>query len=68
MLRITTIITRPPTEIMVRGMAKENSRKERRMFKEIIHLKFLMGKQSLCVPFVEILAMLKTSAELEKEQ
>jgi hypothetical protein len=53
---------------MVRGMAKENSTKERRMVKEIIHLQFLMGKQSLFVPFVEILAMLKTPTELKKEQ
>jgi hypothetical protein len=27
-----------------------------------------MGKKSLCVPFVEILVMLKTFAELKKEQ
>jgi hypothetical protein len=49
---------------MVRGMAKENSRKEIRMVKGIIHLQFLMGKHSLFVPVVEILAMLKTPVEL----
>jgi hypothetical protein len=53
---------------MERGMARENSRKERRMVKEIIHLQFLMGKQSLFVPFVEILDTLKTPEELKKEQ
>jgi hypothetical protein len=57
---ITT--TMPPLKKMKRGMAKENSRKERRI------LQFLMGKQSLFVPFVEILDMLKTPAELKKEQ
>jgi hypothetical protein len=67
-LRITPIITIPPLKRMARGMAKENSRKERRMVKEIIHLQFLMGKQILFVPFVEILVMLKTPAELEKWQ
>jgi hypothetical protein len=35
---------------------------------EIMHLRFLMGKQGLCVPFVEILVMLKTPVELKKEQ
>jgi hypothetical protein len=68
-LRISPIITTiPPLKIMERGMAKENSRKEIRMVKEIMHLRFLMGKQSLFVPFVEILVMLKTPAELKKEQ
>jgi hypothetical protein len=57
-----------PSKKMARGMARENSRKERRMVREIMHLQFLMGKQSLFVPFVEILAMLKTPAELKKEQ
>jgi hypothetical protein len=42
--------------------------KERRMVKEIIHLQFLKGKHNLFVPFVEILAMFTTHAELEKEQ
>jgi hypothetical protein len=49
---------------MDRGMAKENSRKERRMVKEIMHLRLLMGKQSLFVIFLEILVMLKTPAEI----
>jgi hypothetical protein len=53
---------------MERGMAKENSRKEKRMVQEIMHLWFLMGNESLFVPFVEILDMLKTPAEPEKEQ
>jgi hypothetical protein len=53
---------------MERGIAKENSRMERIMVKDIMHLLFLMGKQSLFVPFVEILVMLKTPAELKKEQ
>jgi hypothetical protein len=38
------------------------------MVKENIHLQFLMGKQSLFDPSVEILVMLKTPAELKKEQ
>jgi hypothetical protein len=68
-LRITPIVTIPPCKIMVSGMlSKKNSRKERRMVKEIIHLQFSMGKQSLFVLFVEILAMLKSPAELKKEQ
>jgi hypothetical protein len=49
-------------------MVKENSRKERRMVKEILHLQLLMGKQSPFVHFVEILDMLKTPAEPKKEQ
>jgi hypothetical protein len=53
---------------MERGMVRENLIKERRMVQEITHLRFLMGKQSLIVPFVEILDMLKTPAELKKEQ
>jgi hypothetical protein len=57
-----------PSKKMERGMAKENSRKERRMVKEIMHLRFLMGKQSLFVSFVEILGMLKKPAELKKKQ
>jgi hypothetical protein len=55
-----------PSKRMERGMAKENLRKETRMVKEIMHLRFLMGKQSLFVPFVEILVMLKKPAELKK--
>jgi hypothetical protein len=47
-------------------MAKENSRKKRRMVKEIMHLRFLMGKQSPFIPSVVILDMLKTPAELKK--
>jgi hypothetical protein len=66
-LRITPITTTiPPLKKVEKGMAKENSRKERRTVKEITHLRFLMGKQSLFVPFVEILDMLKTPAELKK--
>jgi hypothetical protein len=57
-----------PSQKNGKGNGNENSRKERRMVKEIIHLQLLMGKQSLFVPFVEILAMLKTPAELENEQ
>jgi hypothetical protein len=34
-----------------KGMVKENSRKERKMFKEIIHLQFFMDKQSLFFSF-----------------
>jgi hypothetical protein len=45
-LRVIPIITIPPLKIMVRGMAKENSRKKRRIVKEIIHLQFVMGKQT----------------------
>jgi hypothetical protein len=58
----------PPSQKVERGMAKENSRKERRMVKDIMHLKLLMDKQSLFVPFVEILDMLKTPTEPRKEQ
>jgi hypothetical protein len=46
-LRVTQIITIRPLKRMVRVITKENSRKERRMVKEIIHLQLLMGKQSL---------------------
>jgi hypothetical protein len=53
---------------MERGMARENSRKERKMVKEIMHIRFLMGKQSLFVPFVELLDTLKIPAEPKKEQ
>jgi hypothetical protein len=49
-------------------MVKENSREERKMVMDIIHLQFLMDKQSLFVPFVEILDMLKTPAEPKKGQ
>jgi hypothetical protein len=34
------------------------------MVNEIMRLQFLTGKQSIFVPFVEILDMLKTPAEL----
>jgi hypothetical protein len=51
---------------MEKGMVKENSRKERKTVKEIIHLQLLMDKQSLFVPFVKILDMLKTPAEPKK--
>jgi hypothetical protein len=57
-----------PSKKSVKRNAKENSIKERSMIKEIMHVRFLMGKQSLFVPFVEILDMLKTPAELNKEQ
>jgi hypothetical protein len=49
-------------------MVRENSRKERGMVKDIIHLQFLMDKQLLFVPFVDILNMLKTPAEPKKGQ
>jgi hypothetical protein len=52
----------PPSQKMERGMEKENSRKKRKMVKEIIHLQFLMDKPSLFVPFVEILDTFKTPA------
>jgi hypothetical protein len=62
-LRITPIpTTTPPLKKIGRGMAKENSGKE------IIHLRILMGKQSLFVPFMEILDILKAPADLKKEQ
>jgi hypothetical protein len=53
---------------MERGMVRENSRKERKMVKDIIHLQYLMDKPSLFVPFVEILDTLKTPAEQKKGQ
>jgi hypothetical protein len=49
-------------------MVKENPRKERKMVKDIIHLQFFMDKQSLFVPFVEILDMFKTPADPKKWQ
>jgi hypothetical protein len=58
----------PPLKKVERGMAKENSRKERRMVKKIMHLQLLMDKQSLFVTFVEILDILKTPADPKKEQ
>jgi hypothetical protein len=58
----------PPSKKVEQGMVKENSRKERIFFKDIIHLQFLMDKQSMFVPFVEILDMMKTPAEPRKEQ
>jgi hypothetical protein len=68
-LRIIPIITTiPPLKIMEIGMANENPRKERRMVKEIMHLRLFIGKQSLFFPLVEIWVMLKTPAELKKEQ
>jgi hypothetical protein len=48
------------------NQVKENSRKERKMVKDIIHLQLLMDKKILFVPFVEILDMLKTPAEPKK--
>jgi hypothetical protein len=58
----------PPSQKIERGMVKENSRKERKMVKDIMHIQFLMDKQSLFVPFVEILDTLKTPAEPRKGQ
>jgi hypothetical protein len=58
----------PPYKKMEREMVKENSKKERKMVKDIIHLQFLMDKKNLCVPFVEILDTLKTPAEPKKGQ
>jgi hypothetical protein len=58
----------PPLKKVEKGMVKVNSRKERNMVKDIIHLQFLMDKQSLFVPFVETLTTLKTPAEPKKEQ
>jgi hypothetical protein len=42
----------PPHKKMEKGMVRENSRKERKMVKDIIHLQFLMDKPSLFVHFV----------------
>jgi hypothetical protein len=53
---------------MEKGMVKTNSRKERKIVKDVIHIHFLMDKQSLFVPFVEILGMLKTPVEPKKGQ
>jgi hypothetical protein len=58
----------PPSQKMERGMVRENSRKERKMVKDIIHLQFLMDKQSMFVTFVEILDTLKKPAEPKKGQ
>jgi hypothetical protein len=57
----------PPSQ-MEKGMVRENSRKERKMVKDIIHLQLLMDKQSLFVSFVEILYTLKTPADPKKGQ
>jgi hypothetical protein len=57
----------PPLKKVEKGMVKGNSRKGRKMVKDIIHLQLLMDKTSLFVPFVETLAMLKTPAEPKKE-
>jgi hypothetical protein len=68
-LRITAMTTTiHPHKKMERGMEKEHSRKKRRMVKRIMILGFLFEKQSLFVPFVEIMYMLKKHAELKKEQ
>jgi hypothetical protein len=58
----------PLSKKVEKGMVKKNSRKERKMSKDIIHLQFLMANQSLFVPFVELLDMLKTPAEPKKGQ
>jgi hypothetical protein len=58
----------PPSQKKERALVKENSRKERKIAKDIIHLQLLMDKQNLFVPFVEILDTLKTPAEPKKGQ
>jgi hypothetical protein len=37
----------PPSQKRKRGMEKENSRKERKMVKDIIHIQFLIDTQSI---------------------
>jgi hypothetical protein len=61
-------MTTPPLKKVEKGMVKENSRKEKKMVKDIIHLQLLMDNQSLFVPFVEILEILKTPVDPRKEQ
>jgi hypothetical protein len=58
----------PPHKKMEIVMVRENSRKERKMVKDIIHLQLLMDKESLFVPFEEILDTFKTPAESKKGQ
>jgi hypothetical protein len=58
----------PPSQKNGKRNVRENSRKERKMVKDIIHHQFLIDKQSLFVHFVEILDTLKKPVEPKKYQ
>jgi hypothetical protein len=58
----------PPSQKSGKRNGKGKFKKGKKMVKDIIHLQFLMDKQSLFITFVEILDMLKTPAEPRKEQ